>query len=57
MKQREAIKARDEDIVILRVFVKPGERDLIQERCKANGFTMAHALRILGLEWAEGSND
>lgn len=51
MKQREAIKARDKGIVILRVFVTPEERDLIQQKCKDNGYTMAHALRILGLEW------
>jgi len=53
MKQREVIKARDEGIIVLRVFVTPDERDAIQQKCKDNGYTMAHALRILGLEWAD----
>lgn len=59
MKSRETIKARDEGIVTLRVFVTPEERDALQQKCKDNGFTMAHALRVLGLEWVEGeiSND
>lgn len=53
MKQREIIKARDEDIIALRVFVTPSERDLIKSKCEQHGFTMSHALRILGLGWAE----
>lgn len=57
MKDRDVIKARDEGVISLRVFVTPEERDLIQQVCKENGFTMAHALRILGLDWAEGMNN
>ena len=57
MKDRDVIKARDEGVISLRVFVTPEERDLIQQVCKEICFTMAHALRILGLDWAEGMNN
>jgi hypothetical protein len=56
MKLRQVVKARDEGIITLRVFVTPKERDIIQQKCKDNGFTMAHALRVLGLEWAESNH-
>jgi hypothetical protein len=53
MESLTPIKARDEGIVTLRVFVTPEERDAIFNKCKDRSTTMAHVLRMLALAWVK----
>jgi DNA-binding Xre family transcriptional regulator len=53
MENSTPIKARDEGIVILRVFVTKEERDAIFSKCKDRSTTMAHVLRMLALAWVK----